>query len=1045
MELSEKGRKVLSFIADKPDFDRHKERLVDEIQQMDRLSIIDDLLEIYKKLTDGDVQTGDKNVLNSLVAYFLGITTLKPTASFGVEKRRTYGRAGFPDIDMDFDYARRYEIIEYLQQKYGEDRVGNIGTTLTLKTKAAVRKAVEILDPENSIDYSEPKLDKSRNYALQNEILNTLPKSQSAFKKRDGSLINCVDDAVETFSDFARYMKQYPEVYRVAKGMEGSISAYGCHAAGVVISPIPLEQICPLHITHGAADDDLSKKTVATQFSMEDVESLGLIKFDVLGLSTKTALAMAVKLVKANHGVDIDLSRLPLEDKSTLTLLAKGDTDGCFQAEKTGMKQTFRQIGIDSFDDLIVAIAMYRPGPKDYIPELSDRKTGKHKIEFPHPLLRKITQRTYGIMAYQEQVMQAFMALADLTASDGYMFMKGCAKKKVKIINNFKDQFLKASVETGVPATVAKKIWDDMEKFGGYAFNKTLYFSEGIVTSKGEYSIEELFFMDRDDLPQVYSPDGDLIDIVNVYDHGFVPMYKVTFSDGSEVKCTGHHKFLSNIGILPLYEIIERGAQVVMNGGINNASQKRSCLSGLRTMHKDSKASRRTQKRMPRLEAEKVNSLRLGESQKFKTILGQYNRRRDAAVSIKDVQSSFKGYSAESERKETSISTNDSVEYGSLYRVSTESYPNSQGDFIQAGYDRSKDGATEKMAGRTSRRVLREVHQACNGAENLEVCSRGGIEGNISSNGVQIFSSSYKQGVLHQIETSPGGFSGLRQKDHCGVRWAAPFPRWIWETSKNVCSEGQATKRSYEESGVSCDQNVLRHLGSPKKAIQVYRDGNANRCDHQQSRPPSRDVHRSYVQVVNLEPIGFCQGYDLEVDSDDHLYCLSSGIVNSNSHATSYAYECWKTAYLKAHYMLEFMASRLSVEAQRRDFDLVSKYEDDLRKHNYKIVPPELNLSKMHYVKIGERELLCPLIIRDVGDKAAHEIIANQPYKGNDLMYAFASKVGSAVNSKVVEALCDAKLFGAAKPKAQLLRDFDTIKSDRKRGIGRQKGDLFNR
>jgi len=633
MKLTELGERVLKIVSSKPGFEVHKERLLDEIHEMEKINILNDLYSIYQKIKDGEIKPGPRNDLDSLLAVFLGITTQKPKGVFHNEKRRTYGRAGFPDIDMDFDYARRYEIVTYLQEKYGHDKVGNIGTILTLKTKAAVRKAVEVLDPENSIDYSSKKPDKSRNFALQNEILNTFSKSQMAFKKADGLLIKNIDDARATFKDFDRYMHQYPKVYEVAKRLEGSISAFGCHAAGIVISSIPLEQICPMHMTHGSDTDDYSAKTVATQFSMEEVESLGLIKFDVLGLSTKTALALAIKTIKENHGVDIDLARLPLDDKPTLALLTSGLTDGCFQAEKTGMQQTFQQIGIDRFDDLIVAVAMYRPGPKDYIPELSERKSGKRRVEYPHPLLKKITERTYGIMAYQEQVMQAFMALADLTASDGYRFMKGCAKKKSNLIAEYKELFLKSAVARGVPKKVVESIWADMEKFGGYAFNK--------------------------------------------------------------------------------------------------------------------------------------------------------------------------------------------------------------------------------------------------------------------------------------------------------------------------------------------------------------------------------------------------------------------------SHATSYAYECWKTAYLKAHYMLEFMSARMSVEAQRRDFDFVLKCEQDLKKHGYKILPPDINRSKMVYVKVDDKELLRPLIIKGVGDKAAQDIIENQPYKGKDLLYVFAKKVGPAVNTKVFEALCDANLFGTDKSKAQLLRDFETIKKDRKRGQGRQKGDIF--
>ncbi len=633
--MSDLAKKIIGIIQSKGNYESHKERLHNEIQHMDKLNILADLFSIYQKVESGQAHQGQSNDVNSLLAHFLGVTTAWPSAEFGIEKRRTYGRSGFPDIDMDFDHSRRSEIILYLQRKYGEEYVGNIGTLQTLKTKNAVRKAIQVLDPDNTIAFGDgSKPDRQANFQLQNQIVSrTLPKQ--IMKKADGSLVKSVKEAYDTYPEFKAEMDKYPEVYRVACGIEGSISAYGSHPAGIVISPIPLAQICPMHITRGSdtGESGSTTKTVATQFAMSEVEAMGLIKFDVLGLSTKTALSCAHDSIKEHHGIDIDLTRLPLDDKLTLDLLARGDTNGCFQAEKVGMQQTFKQIGIDSFDDLIVAIAMYRPGPKDYIPELADRKSGRHKVSYPHPLLKRITERTYGIMAYQEQVMQAFMILAELTSTDGYKFMKGCAKKKEDLILQFKEMFLTGAVDQGVPKKVALKIWDDMEKFGGYAFNK--------------------------------------------------------------------------------------------------------------------------------------------------------------------------------------------------------------------------------------------------------------------------------------------------------------------------------------------------------------------------------------------------------------------------SHATSYAYECWKTAYLKAHFPLEFMASRLSVEAQRRDFELVRKYEDDAKKHGIAILPPDLNKSKLRYVKTNENEILRPLIIKDVGDKAAEDIISNQPFKGKDLMYAFAMKVGSAVNTKVVEALCDAKLFGKT-PKSQLLREFESIKRDRQRAKGRQRGKRFS-
>ena len=187
-----------------------------------------------------------------------------------------------------------------------------------------------------------------------------------------------------------------------------------------MISEEPLNRICPLHVTTG---DDKSK-VLTTQFSMEDVESMGLIKVDILGISTKTAMQWTWQLIKDRHNIDLDLSKLPLDDKLTLELLNSGLTDGVFQCEEPGMKQTLQQIGIDSFNDLVVSIAMYRPGPKDYIPEFASRKKGISSVTYPHPLMKEIVSDTFGIMCYQEQVMKVFMVFAGLI--DVFFKPTGC-------------------------------------------------------------------------------------------------------------------------------------------------------------------------------------------------------------------------------------------------------------------------------------------------------------------------------------------------------------------------------------------------------------------------------------------------------------------------------------------------------------------------------------------------------------------------------------------------------------------------------------------
>lgn len=447
------------------------------IAELDLLNNLDSDLINHLWVLHKKGKIGNQNVWNSCLAYYLRITSQKPNGTCNLVKRRTYGRAGFPDIDMDFADDRRHEVVEYIIEKYGREYVGNIGTVQTLKTKAAIRRAVKVLDPSNSVRFdssgNQIKSKTNESFALENEILNSLP---DIMKRGDGTEIGSVDEAYEEYPEFARYMDRYPEVRRIASGIEGMIAGSGMHAAGLVISPIPLSRIAPLHVTteKGAAEEDESpKKLFATQFSMADIERMGLIKFDILGVSTRTAIDLAKKLIKEGHGVVIDWNKIPLDDEKALKLLNSGKTDGVFQCEEGGMKECLRQIGIDSFEDLIVAIAMFRPGPKDYIPDFAGRKRGTIGVAYPHEKFREITESTYSIMVFQEQVMQIFMALADLTATDGYSFMKGCAKKKSDLIASYESKFLKGCASQGVSASVAERIFFDMKKFGGYAFNRS--------------------------------------------------------------------------------------------------------------------------------------------------------------------------------------------------------------------------------------------------------------------------------------------------------------------------------------------------------------------------------------------------------------------------------------------------------------------------------------------------------------------------------------------------------------------------------------------
>lgn len=479
------GKKIFSIIQSKhSSFDQ--DRVSAEIEELDKTDTCKDVLDVYNAISKTGV--GEENSLNSMVCYLLGITKKKPDGPFNLEKRRTYGRVGFPDVDMDFDYERRHEIVDYITKKYGEDRVVKIGTVQTLKEKSALRRVIKVLDPCNSVAFdthgNKIKNDESENFRLQNEICGSLP---DLMKRANGTLVSGLEEAYKEYSGFRRYMDSYPEVFRVAKRIEGSISAQGVHAAGLCVSPVPICTIAPLHTTRDMGGDGGSgEKVIATQFSMKDIELLGLIKFDILGLSTKTAVSLAVKLIKQNSGHEVDTTNLPLDDRKTLDLLSSGHTDLIFQLENYGMKQTLRQIGISSFDDLVAAIALYRPGPKDFIPEFARRKKNPSTIKYLHPIIKKHTEKTYGIIVYQESVMQIYVEMANLSPTEGYGFIKGSAKKDPKLFNSMKARFIEGATKN-VGSAIANKVWDFFQPFIGYGFNAAHAYSYGYESYKTAY------------------------------------------------------------------------------------------------------------------------------------------------------------------------------------------------------------------------------------------------------------------------------------------------------------------------------------------------------------------------------------------------------------------------------------------------------------------------------------------------------------------------------------------------------------------------------
>jgi DNA polymerase-3 subunit alpha len=400
------------------------------------------------------VGPGRGSAAGSIIAYVLGITNLDPLEQgLLFERFLNLERTEMPDIDMDFDDARRPEVIDYVRQKYGDDKVCQIVTFGTLKARAAIRDAGRVLGYP---------------YSIPDKISKAIPAMPLDIKI-DQALFGDREKNVSANADLRAEYEANADTKRIldhARAIEGITRNEGVHAAGVVIAPKPLHYFLPIK-------KDTKGGAIVTQYDGPTVAELGLLKMDFLGLRTLTVIADAVRNIARNHGVMIDLDALPFDDPATFDLLQRGDTDGVFQVESGGMKNTLRQLKPTKFSDIVAVVALFRPGPMDSIPEYIARKHGRSRIVYYDDRLKPILEDTYGMLVYQEQVMRIAMAMSGFSGAKADKLRKGMAKKIAAIMNELKPVFIGGAVENGYDRKMVEGMWSDIEKFGAYAFNKS--------------------------------------------------------------------------------------------------------------------------------------------------------------------------------------------------------------------------------------------------------------------------------------------------------------------------------------------------------------------------------------------------------------------------------------------------------------------------------------------------------------------------------------------------------------------------------------------
>ena len=438
----------------------YSDRLKYELDIIKKMGFCDYFLVVwdyvkFAKFNNILVGPGRGSAAGSLVSYSIGITDVDPIKyDLLFERFLNPERVTMPDIDVDFDSIKRNEVIDYVTNKYGEKKVAGIITFNTLGAKQVIR-------------------DLGRVFNISGPIIDDIAKGITTKELKD----SYVKDS--RFYNLINSKDEYKRLFKIALKLEGLPRHISVHAAGVVMSNTDIDNVIPLY------KNQLGIYTTA--FSKDYLEPLGLLKMDFLGLDNLTLISNVIEEIKVNEKINISFDRIPMNDKKAIEVFYNVDTDGIFQFESPGMKRFLEKLKVRSFDDISLALALYRPGPMDNIDSFIRRREGKEKIDYIHPDLEEILSSTYGVIVYQEQIMQIVRKMAGYSFGEADVLRRAMSKKKEEILLKEKPKFIEGSIKNGYPEDIAVKVYDMILKFANYGFNKSHSVAYAIIAYKMAY------------------------------------------------------------------------------------------------------------------------------------------------------------------------------------------------------------------------------------------------------------------------------------------------------------------------------------------------------------------------------------------------------------------------------------------------------------------------------------------------------------------------------------------------------------------------------